>query len=134
MTVLAVHWDVDDDVAEVLVPRLILQPLVENAVRHGIARRPKGGFILVKTARKGGHLCVSIENEPPEESAAVLLDGVTRTGGIGLQNVRKRLEQMYGEDSTMHTSTNARGNYEVSFTLPILHTTPHAGQFMPGDL
>jgi hypothetical protein len=116
---LVVHWDVDSDLADMLVPRLILQPLVENAVRHGIARRPQGGFILVKTERKGDHLAVLIENQPPEESAALLLDGVPRAGGFGLQNVRQRLEQMYGAASTMHTATNARGNYEVFFTLPI---------------
>ncbi|HEY4357768.1 MAG TPA: histidine kinase [Acidobacteriaceae bacterium] len=116
---LNVRWDVDDAAADTLVPRLILQPLVENAVRHGIARRPKGGFILVKTQRLGERLSVLIENEPPEESPAMLLDGVTRSSGIGLQNVRQRLEQMYGSESTMHTSTNSRGNYEVSFTLPI---------------
>lgn len=116
---LAVRWDIDPELADVLVPRLILQPLVENAVRHGIARRPLGGFVLVKTQRQGDHLAVLIENEPPEESAAVLLDGFARTGGVGLQNVRQRLEQMYGDDSSMHTATNARGNYEVSFTLPI---------------
>jgi len=116
---LAVHWDVDTAHTDTLVPRLILQPLVENAVRHGIARRPQGGFILVKTERKGSHLSVLIENQPPEESAALLLDGVPRAGGLGLQNVRQRLEQMYGSDSTMHTTTNARGNYEVLFTLPI---------------
>lgn len=116
---LTVRWDIDEALADVLVPRLILQPLVENAVRHGIARRPGGGFILVRTHREDEHLCVLIENEPPEEPAAILLDGVARPGGIGLQNVRQRLEKMYGAASTMHTSTNARGNYEVSFTLPI---------------
>ena len=120
---LAVHWDIDPDVADTLVPRLILQPLVENAVRHGIARRPNGGFILVKTQRRGNDLVVLIENEPPEESADVLLDGFARTGGVGLQNVRQRLEHMYGAESTMHTTTNARGNYEVSFTLPILNSS-----------
>ncbi len=103
-----------------LVPRLILQPLVENAVRHGIARRPRGGFILVKAHRKGEQISVLIENEPPEESAAILLDGVARTGGIGIRNVRQRLEQMYGEKSAMHTSTNARGNFEVAFAIPIV--------------
>jgi two-component system sensor histidine kinase AlgZ len=116
---LAVHWDIDSNLADTLVPRLILQPLVENAVRHGIARRPQGGFILVKTQRKGKHLAVLVENQPPEDSAAVLLDGAVRTSGVGLQNVRQRLEEMYGSESTMHTATNARGNYEVFFTLPL---------------
>jgi sensor histidine kinase YesM len=60
-----------------------------------------------------------IENEPPEESVAMLLDGVPRIGGVGLENVRQRLEQMYGTESSMHTTTNARGNYEVSLRMPL---------------
>jgi two-component system sensor histidine kinase AlgZ len=121
---LAVHWDVDPALSDTLVPRLILQPLVENAMRHGIARRENGGFILVKTQRKGDHLSVTIENEPPEESADILFDGFARAGGVGLQNVRLRLEHIYGSESTMHTTTNARGNYEVTFTLPISNGIP----------
>lgn len=116
---LVVKWDIDPAVADALVPRLILQPLVENAVRHGISRRQHGGFILIKTQRLGDHLAVVIENELPEESAAVLLDGIVRAGGVGLQNVRKRLEQMYGSRSSMHTTKNARGHYEVALTLPL---------------
>lgn len=116
---LFVRWDIDPSLIDTLVPRLILQPLVENAVRHGIARRPQGGFILVRTRREGDRITLLIENEPPEESASVLLDGVPRTGGVGLENVHKRLEQMYGPDGTMHTSTNARGNYEVFLTFPL---------------
>ena len=116
---LVVHWDIDPDVSDVLVPRLILQPLVENAVRHGISRRQHGGFILIRAHHLGDHLAVIIENESPEESAPLLLDGVVRAGGLGLQNVRKRLEQMYGSKGSMHTTTNARGHYEVALTLPI---------------
>lgn len=123
---LAVRWDIDPSLIDTIVPRLILQPLVENAVRHGIARRPHGGFILVRTRRDGEFLAVLIENEPPEESAAVLLDGVARTGGIGLENVRKRLEQMYGAEGSMHTATNARGNYEVALRIPLKLTRSDA--------
>jgi len=116
---LTVRWDIDQTLVDTIVPRLILQPLVENAVRHGIARRPQGGFILVKTHRQGDRLELLIENEPPEESAAMLLDGVPRIGGVGLENVRQRLEQMYGAESSMHTTTNARGNYEVALRMPL---------------
>ena len=126
---LSVRWDIDQTLIDTIVPRLLLQPLVENAVRHGIARRPRGGFILVKTSRDGDSLSVLIENEPPEESASILLDGVARTGGVGLENVRQRLEQMYGASSSMHTATNARGNYEVSLRLPL--KLPHDSHSSP---
>ncbi|MDE1154763.1 MAG: histidine kinase [Acidobacteriaceae bacterium] len=126
---LSVRWDIDQTIVDTLVPRLILQPLLENAVRHGIARRPQGGFILVKTRRDGDRLSILIENEPPEESSAALLDGIPRTGGVGLENVRKRLEQMYGDSSGMHTATNARGNYEVLLSLPLYAETD--ASFLP---
>ncbi len=127
---LSVRWDIDPTLVDIIVPRLLLQPLVENAVRHGIARRPHGGFILVKTCREGDSLAVLIENEPPEESASILLDGVARTGGVGLENVRMRLEQMYGASSSMHTATNARGNYEVSLHLPLKLQHDTSSQFV----
>jgi len=115
---LEVRWDVDPVVRNVLVPRLLLQPLVENAVRHGVARRPYGGFILISARRVGTSLAVHIENQLPEEKASVLLDRVVRPGGLGLENVRLRLKEMYGEAGSMHASANARGNYEVSLLLP----------------
>jgi two-component system sensor histidine kinase AlgZ len=122
---LFVRWDIDLSLIDTLVPRLILQPLVENAVRHGIARRPQGGFILVRVRREGNYITLLIENEPPEESSAVLLDGIPRTGGVGLENVRQRLEQMYGTRGAMHTSTNASGNYEVHLSFPLNERSNH---------
>jgi len=121
---LSVRWDIDPSLIDTLVPRLILQPLVENAVRHGIARRPQGGFILVRTRRQGDCISLLIENEPPEESTSVLLDGIPHSGGVGLENVRMRLEQTYGPKGAMHTSTNASGNYEVLLTFPLTGSPP----------
>lgn len=117
-TRLEVLWEVDPAVRNMLVPRLLLQPLVENAVRHGVARRPNGGFIHITARRVGASLAIHIENELPEEDVSVLLDHLVRPGGVGLENVRLRLSEMYGEASSMHAATNARGNYEVSLLLP----------------
>ena len=118
---LSVRWNLDPDLDDVLVPRLILQPLVENAIKHGIARRSRGGFVLIQTRSIGGKLNILIENQPPEESSAILLDGSARIGGIGLDNVRKRISRLYGSESSMHTTTNASGNYEVVLTLPVCY-------------
>jgi hypothetical protein len=115
---LVVRWDIDPGVRNVLVPRLLLQPLVENAVRHGVARRPRGGFIHITARRAGSSLAVHIENELPEEASSILLDRIVRPGGVGLENTRLRLKEMYGEAGSMHASPNARGNYEVSLLLP----------------
>lgn len=115
---LEVRWEVDPAVRNLLVPRLLLQPLVENAVRHGIARRSHGGFIHIAARRVGTSLAIHIENELPEEAVSTLLDHLVRPGGLGLENVRLRLSEMYGKASSMHAAINARGNYEVSLLLP----------------
>ena len=94
---LTVRWKVDPAVRDLLVPLLLLQPLVENAVRHGIAQRPDGGFVPITGRRVGECLAVSIENELSLDAGAVRLDRISRPGGIGLQNVRLRLREMYGD-------------------------------------
>jgi hypothetical protein len=117
---LAVHWEVDAGIRNVLVPRLLLQPLVENAVRHGIARRAEGGLIRISARRAGSSLAIHIDNELPKEEQSVLLDHVMRPGGLGLENVRMRLQEMYGSAGSLHAGPNLHGNYEVSLILPIL--------------
>ena len=114
---LKVHFDLDPAVMQIKVPHLILQPLVENAVRHGIAQRPQGGSITIRAGVSGKSLAVQIENEICESSYSQ----VPQTGrnGVGLTNVRKRLEQMYGSDGILRANTNSQGKYEVSILLPL---------------
>jgi two-component system sensor histidine kinase AlgZ len=117
---LNVQWDMDAGIRSALVPRLLLQPLVENAVRHGIARRPEGGWIRISARRAGSSLAIHIENELPLEEQSVLLDHPVRPGGLGLENVRLRLKETYGSSGSLHAGTNQKGNYEVSLILPIV--------------
>jgi two-component sensor histidine kinase len=118
---LKVHLDLDPAVMQTRVPHLILQPLVENAVRHGIAQRPQGGSITIRAGVRGQNLAVEIENEICESAYS----RTTQPGrnGVGLTNVRKRLEQMYGSDGILCADTNSRGNYEVSILLPLNNHT-----------
>jgi len=129
---LTVRLDIDSSMLNTRVPRLILQPLVENAVRHGIAHRIDGGCIAIRARASGPNLAVSIENEPSQGSVSVLLDGVVRPGGVGLTNVRKRLEQMYGAEGKLYVTTNARGNYEVSLSFPSIPMTG-SGVYAPAQ-
>jgi two-component sensor histidine kinase len=115
---LKVHTELDPLVMQARVPRLILQPLVENAVRHGIARIPRGGNISIRASARGSSLTVCVENEV-SESAAVSISMPRTSGGVGLTNVRDRLEQLYGKAGRLHAERNLRGNYEASITLPL---------------
>ena len=85
---LRVSWELDPGAAAARVPPLLLQPLVENAVRHGVEPAPEGGAIRVRTRLKRGHAVVTIDNTVPGETS--------RPGaGMALRNVRERLHLMH---------------------------------------
>ena len=103
---LSVDIRADDDALSAVVPNLILQPLVENAVRHGIARRSDARCLSIRGARENGSLVLEVEDDGPG-----LPPGWTLTppegSGVGLTNVRSRLERMYGEHARLELLTPA---------------------------
>jgi LytS/YehU family sensor histidine kinase len=102
---------VDEAAPACLVPPLLLQPLVENAVTHGIARLLEGGLIRLDAARHDRRLVIVIEN-PCDADAAI-----ARQGGVGLDNVRNRLEAMFGRDARLDAGASA-GQFRVTLELP----------------
>ena len=95
------------------VPSLILQPMVENAVKHGIARRVHGGAIRIAAFRSNGMLTLSVYNDGPSLPA----DWETQSG-IGISNVRGRLQSLYGEGFQLNLRNQAPGGVEVSVSVP----------------
>jgi two-component system LytT family sensor kinase len=87
---LAVSNDIDQDAAGFIVPSMILQPLVENAVKHGISRTSGGGLVNIKARRLDNGLEITIENDGPVEGPYDLGEMLSR--GFGLRNVAERLE------------------------------------------
>jgi two-component system, LytTR family, sensor kinase len=112
---LTVTFDVDGSIGEALVPTLLLQPVVENAVKHGISRRPGRGEIRVEAGRRAGGLEIRVHNsEAPGE------DGRPPSGtGFGLENVRQRLVHLFGERHTFSCGPASAGGYDVLIRLPI---------------
>jgi two-component system sensor histidine kinase AlgZ len=110
-TRLRVERRVDQDADACLVPPLLLQPLVENAVTHGIAKLLEGGLIRLDVSRQDGRLAIVIEN-PCDEGAAA-----ARPGGMGLDNVRSRLDAMFGREARLDVRT-AAGRFRVELELP----------------
>lgn len=93
---LTVRWELDHEVDLATVPSLLLQPLVENAVRHGVEPDPRGGWIVVRSRRQGDKVELSIRNSLPAEP-----DAEGRPGhGMALRNVRQRLVLMHDVEAS----------------------------------
>jgi two-component system, LytTR family, sensor histidine kinase AlgZ len=108
---LRVERQIEADAAACLVPPLLLQPLVENAVTHGIAKSLEGGLITLDASRQNGRLSIAIVN-PCDTDAAV-----ARPGGMGLDNVRHRLHAMFGREARIDARAEA-GSFRVDVSLP----------------
>jgi LytS/YehU family sensor histidine kinase len=118
---LELRMDVPEELFSAQVPSLILQPMVENAVKHGIARRAQGGAIRISAFRSNGRLTLSVYNDGPKLPA----NWDTAGSGIGISNVRNRLRGLYGEGFDLNMRDLDPGGVEVSFSVPFL-TTPAA--------
>ncbi len=115
---LCVGIHIGPDVLNAYVPYLLLQPLVENAIRHGIARRSDAGRLDVHITRAGTRLHIRVDNDgvsaqTPVDSA----DAASR--GVGIGNVRARLAQLYPDDHVFTARAGDTGNYNVSIDLPL---------------
>jgi hypothetical protein len=108
---LRVERAVDPDAAVCRVPPLLLQPLVENAIKHGIQDCVGGGVIRIEAKRAGGALRVAVEN-PVDPDAPV-----RRGEGVGLQNVRRRLE-VFGAHESQLSASRTGDTFRVLLTLP----------------
>jgi signal transduction histidine kinase len=107
---LRVEREIEPESRGALVPTLILQPLVENALRHGVGTRAGGGTMWIRARRRDQMLAVEVEDEgwPPKEIKE----------GLGLSNARARLETLYGERQRLWIDRGASGGFRVSLELP----------------
>jgi sensor histidine kinase YesM len=94
-----------------LLPPLLLQPLVENAIIHGIATQPAGGTVHLAAECSGGRLHLSVENSVDPDAAP------SRKGGLGLANVRQRLETRYGKEAALRTTAEEEF-FRVTISIP----------------
>jgi LytS/YehU family sensor histidine kinase len=104
--------DVPDSTLEAHVPPFALQPLVENAIRHGVAKRSQGGKVLVSARRVDGRLQLRVVDDGPGLAAEKVREG------IGLRNTRDRLQQLYGAAQQLAFRSPESGGLEVLMELP----------------
>ena len=110
---LELRVEVPGELCRAWVPSLILQPIVENAVKHGIAKRAEGGAIEISAARVNGVLTLSVYNDGPQLSAKW-----EKNGGIGLSNVRTRLESLYGDRFELRVGNEDARGVRVAVSVP----------------
>jgi two-component system LytT family sensor kinase len=113
---LRVEKQIDPASMDVLVPSMILQPLVENSIKHGLSPKVGGGRILLRAERRERAILLEVLDDGlgmPAERLAVALQG-----GIGLSNVNERLRVIYGEHCQLRLSSTAGQGTSVSMELP----------------
>jgi two-component system, LytTR family, sensor histidine kinase AlgZ len=111
---LQVTWELDAQAAEARLPPLVLQPLVENAIRHGVEPSAQHSVVRVRTAVRGSHAEVQIDNPVPEWPAAPRTPG----HGMAMANVRDRLRLLYDLDARLDTRVHD-GRFRVRLRVPL---------------
>jgi signal transduction histidine kinase len=109
---LCVEWSVDDSLLDVQVPSLIVLPLVDNAIRHGLSAKVGPGRLKIGAGADGSSLVVTVED-----------DGLGATvplrHGLGIGNTRERLGAIYGEDATLSIDTSPQGGFRATIRIPL---------------
>jgi two-component system LytT family sensor kinase len=113
---LAVSIELDPAAAGALVPSLILQPLVENAIRHGNAERAGRGAIAVRARTEGNRLLLEVEDDGPGDARR---NGHRTDSGLGLAATAERLRILYGDAQTFSAGDGAAGGFLARATLPL---------------
>lgn len=119
-TRLQVHMDIENGLRDALVPNLILQPLVENSIKHGIANRRDGGEIVLSALLDNGTLVLTVRDNG---TGLATHGNGTYHEGVGLGTTRARLEKLYGRNQSLYFIRRPNAGAEVSIRLPLKFRT-----------
>jgi len=113
---LRARFDIADSARSGLVPSLLLQPLVENAVKYAVTPKEEGADITITASRIGSRLRLSVSDTGPGLQQG--RNQETSSTGVGMVNIRERLSQAYGEDHRIDVLSNPGGGFEVLIEIP----------------
>ncbi|NJD02734.1 MAG: hypothetical protein FIA99_09125 [Ruminiclostridium sp.] len=121
---LAVQWFICDDLLSYMTPKLILQPLIENSIHHGIQKKPEGGFINIHIYEECGNVLVKVADNgigvEPERLKEIqkVLEGELKGTSIGIFNVQKRIQLYFGMEYGVVMESTAGEGTTVTVTMP----------------
>jgi two-component system LytT family sensor kinase len=110
------RFDIDPAAAKARLPSLLLQPLVENAIKYAVTPQEEGADIAVAARRVADRVIITVEDSGPG-SEDVWVKAQQSTG-VGLANIRDRLSQAYGADHRFETVSNNQGGFSVTIEIP----------------
>jgi signal transduction histidine kinase len=113
---LTVEWDVHEATLPALVPSLILQPLIENAIKYAVSPMEEGGTLHIAASRRDGRLALTVADTGPGIRAAA--GHGKRSCGVGLKNVRERLRHLYGDEHRFALEPNEPSGLAVRIEIP----------------
>ncbi len=114
---LTIEFDVEEEMSMATVPSLILQPLVENAFKHGLAPKRGNNQLIIRAGRVPGALSLSVEDNGVGVSEAG--DAVRLESGVGLRNIRERLRTIYGPRASLVLERVAQGGSRALIVIPV---------------
>jgi two-component system LytT family sensor kinase len=116
---LVLQWNLAPDTMDAAVPAMILQPLIENAIKHGVAAHTGVSVVTVRTRLEGPHVLLHIDNTGPLIDARNFSSVSSgRAPGIGLANTQSRLQQLYGADQRFDYAPSQSGGVAVTVAIP----------------
>ncbi len=126
---LRIRKEIQPEALDFIVPSMILQPLVENSIRHGVGPKIEGGTITLRATRRGGRLLIEVRDDGvgiPAEKRGVVLES-----GIGISNVRERLKVLYGHDFSLQIESAPGRGTAIRFEIPEVVTPERSAPVEP---
>ncbi|MGH9560473.1 MAG: sensor histidine kinase, partial [Terracidiphilus sp.] len=123
---LQIFKEIDAETLDAFVPSMLLQPIVENAIKHGLAPRLAGGQIHLRTLRRDGRLTIEIEDNGMGMSQERLQE--VYGGGIGISNVHERLRLLYGDQFEMRIRSREGEGTQIRIDIPEVAVAEQAAQ------
>jgi two-component system, LytTR family, sensor kinase len=123
---LRVEREIEPETLEVMVPSMVLQPLIENSIKHGLEPRLEGGTVTLRSRVRDGRLVVDVEDDgvgimPARAAAVGAVSAESGSGnGIGIKNVRERLEVLYGGEARFEVESRPGRGTRVTLEMPML--------------